>query len=180
MGWFEALGFKPRQLGSGTASATVRRIAAELDALDADRARYLAGFAYLLGRVAHADHDIGGEETAAMEGLLQRVGHLPEDQAVLVVQIAKAQNELFGGTENFLVSRELKRVVRPEELRALLDALFAVAAADGAISGEEESQIRQIASELGLSHGDLVASRAAWSAHRSVLRSLRGDDPSSG
>ena len=95
----------------------------------------------MLGRVANADLDISDVETARMVDLVQRVGKLPEEQAVLVVAIAKSQNRLFGGTENFLVTREFRAVATDGERRELLDCLFAVAAADDAISAEEESQI---------------------------------------
>ena len=88
-------------------------------------------------------------------------------------EIAKAQNLLFGYTENFQVSRELRDLADEPRRRRILDCLFAVSAADDGISGEEESQVRQIASELGFSHGDYVAARAAWAEHRTVLRGLR-------
>jgi tellurite resistance protein len=108
-----------------------------------------------------------------MEELVAEVGKLPAEQAVLVVEIAKAQNRLFGHTENFQVSRELRELADEGQRRRLLDCLFAVSAAEGGISAEEESQVRQIASELGFSHGEYVAARAAWAAHRTVLRGLR-------
>lgn len=159
--------------GSGE-TETVRKIVRELEALEPVRARFLAAFAYLLGRVAHANLEISEEETRKMEEILRRVGHLPESQAVLVVEIAKSQNRLFGGTENFLVAREFREVSTPEERQELLDCLFAVAAADEAISGAEEAQIRQIASELGFTHREFVAARSAWSEKRTVLRGLGG------
>ena len=37
---------------------SIRRIAGELDALPADERRYIAGFAYVLARAAHADLEI--------------------------------------------------------------------------------------------------------------------------
>ena len=149
---------------------TVRRIVAELEAIEPKRARYLAAFAYILGRVAHADLDISTEETREMEEIVQRLGHLSVDQAILVVQIAKSQNRLLGGTENFLVTREFKQLTTPVERRELLDCLFAVSAADESISTIEEAQIRQIAGELGLSHSEYVEARSAYSRHREVLR----------
>lgn len=161
---------------SAAETATVRRIVERLEALPADRARYVAAFAYVLSRVAHADLDITAEETERMEELVRERGGLPGEQAVLVVEIAKSQNRLFGGTENFLVTREFARLASPEERRELLDALFAVAAADGGISGAEESQIRQIASELGFTHRQYVDARSGWSEHREVLRGLSGGD----
>jgi uncharacterized tellurite resistance protein B-like protein len=149
---------------------TVRRIVGELDHLDADRARYLAAFAYVLSRVAGADLHISEVETEKMVDVLQRVGHLPAAQAILVVQIAKSQHRLFGGTENFLVTREFREIASDVQREELLDCLFAVSAADDAISGDEEAQIWQIASELGFSHSDYVKARLAYSDKRTVLR----------
>lgn len=164
----------PSQAGD---TETVRKIVRRLEALEPARARYLAAFAYLLARVAHADLEISDEETRAMEEIVHRLGHLPEDQAILVVQIAKSQNRLLGGTEDFLVAREFRQIASEEERRELLNCLFAVSAADESISAEEEAQVRQIASELGLSHRDYIEARAAYSEKRSVLRSLRGEAP---
>jgi uncharacterized tellurite resistance protein B-like protein len=149
---------------------TVRRIVGKLDELDPPRARFLAAFAYVLSRVAGADLDISADETAKMVDLVQRVGHLPEAQALIVVEIAKSQNRLFGGTENFLVTREFRDIATDEQRQELLECLFAVSAADDAIRGEEESQIWQIASELGFSHADYVRVRLAYSHKRTVLR----------
>ena len=154
-------------------TATVRKIVAELESMDTEKARYVAAFAYILGRVAHADLDISEVETRKMEEVIRRLGHLPEDQAVLVVQIAKSQNRLFGHTENFLVTREFAQVSTPEQRQELLDCLFAVSAADESITSAEEAQIRQIASELGFSHRQFVEARKLYSEHREVLKSMR-------
>jgi uncharacterized tellurite resistance protein B-like protein len=158
---------------------TVRKIVAELEAMDADQARYAAAFAYILGRVGHADLHFSDEETRKMEEIVLRLGHLPEKQAILVVQIAKSQNRLFGGTENFLVTREFADVSSPEQRQELLDCLFEVSAADDSISGAEEAEIRQIASELGFSHRDFVAARSGYSQHREVLKPLLGGNQKS-
>ena len=149
---------------------TVRRIVGELDKLEAARARYLAAFAYVLSRVAGADLDISDVETAEMVRLVERVGHLPEAQAIVVVEIAKSQNRLFGGTENFLVTREFREIATDEQRRELLECVFAVAAADQAITGEEEAQIWQIASELGFRHEEYVQVRLKYSDKRTVFR----------
>ena len=152
---------------------TVRRIVAELEALEPEKARYIAAFAYIMGRVAHADRQISAEETQAMEEIVRKLAHLPEAQAVLVVEIAKSQNRLFGGTENFLVTREFAEISTPDQRQELLDCLFAVSAADESISSVEEAQIRQIASELGFSHREYVEARSVYSRHREVLKPLR-------
>ena len=151
---------------------TVRRIVGELEALDPATARYLAAFAYILSRVAHADLDISPEETVKMEEILRDLGHLPPEQAVLVVQIAKSQKTLFGGTENFLVTREFKEIATREQREELVDCLFAVSAADDAISVTEEEEIRRIATELGFDHRDYVDARSRYSDYRDVIRGL--------
>ena len=149
---------------------TVKRIVHELDELDPHRARYLAALAYVLSRVAGADLTISEAETARMVDLVSRTGQLAEAQAVLVVEIAKHQHRFFGGTENFLVTREFREIASEEERRRLLDSLFAVSAADHAISAEEEAQIWQIASELGFSHPEYVKVRLGYADMRTVLR----------
>jgi uncharacterized tellurite resistance protein B-like protein len=171
VGWFDRLSGRGEQVEAG--SAAVRRIAAGLAALPPQEARTLAAFAYLLGRVAVADHEVSAAESARMEQLVVEVGKVPPEQAVLVVEIAKAQNRLVGHVENFQVSRELRELADEPQRRRVLDCLFAVSAAEAGISAEEESQVRQIASELGFSHGEYVAARAAWAEHRTVLRGLR-------
>ena len=149
---------------------TVRRIVAELDKLDPDRARYLAAFAYVLSRVAGADFQITEIETVKMVELVHRLGQLTEAQAVLVVEIAKSQQRLFGGTENFLVTREFREIASEEQRSDLLRCLFAVAASDASISSEEEAQLWQIAGELGFSRAEFVEVRSQFSELRSVLQ----------
>ena len=152
---------------------TVKRIVAELESLPAGRARFLAAFAYVLSRVAHADSRITADETEAMREIVRKLGHLPEPQAVLVVEIAKHQARLFGGTENYLVTREFRELATDEQRLELLDCVFAVAASDGAISTIEESQAGQIARELGFTQPEYASALAAHAEHRTVLRSLR-------
>jgi len=165
------LGASPEPSATHSAGTeSVRRIVARLEALDPARARFIAAFAYILGRVANADLDISADESRSMEDLVRERGRLPEDQALLVVEIAKSQNRLFGGTENFLVPREFSEIASRQERLDLLDCVFAVSAADGSISVVEEEQARRIASELGLSHRQYVETRARYSAHRDVMK----------
>ena len=154
-------------------TATVRRIVGKLESLPPDRARHVAAFAYILGRVANADLEISAEETREMERLVREHGGLDEEQAILVVQIAKSQNQLFGATEDYLVTREFKQLTTVEERKRLLDCLFAVSAADDSISSAEETLAREIASELGLEHQDYVAIRARYSDKREVMKGLK-------
>src|SRR5215510_78595 len=141
--------------------APLRETLDALDNLEPDRARFLAAFAYLLGRVASADQHVSPEETQAMETLVQEHGQLSHEQAMLVVQLAKTSNLLFGGTANFLVAREFSGLATYEQKLALMKCLFALAATDQSISTAEESEIHRIANELRIDHPDLVALRVA-------------------
>ncbi len=183
MSLFRLLGFEQAADGDAPArravggadedTRTMRRIAAELEALPESRARYLAAFAYVLGRAAHADLAISEEETEKMREIVQVLGHLPEAQAVLVVEIAKHQVRLFGGTENFLVSRRFREMSTAAQRIELLDCVFAVSAADESITAVEDGQARQISKELGLTHEEFVAARAGYVEHVEALKALR-------
>ena len=167
------LGYDPDRSTSARESAdteTVRKIVAALDRLEPDRARHIAVFAYILSRVARADLVISEAETRAMEAIVRQAGGLALEQAILVVQMAKTQAILFGGTENYLVTREFNRLATREEKLALLRCLFAVSAADDSISVMEDNEIRRIADELRLTHEDFIAVRSEFRDSLSVLR----------
>ena len=145
--------------------APLRETLEALDHLEPDQARYLAAFAYLLGRVAHADQHVSPEETRAMEALVRDQGQLSQDQAMVVVQLAKTSNRLFGGTANFLIAREFSALASDDQKLALMRCLFALSAADEAISTAEEGEIHRIATELRIERSDLVALRLAHQRH---------------
>ena len=155
---------------------TVRKIVRELDHLPAERARFVAAFAYILSRVAHADLSISDEETRAMEAIVTERAHLPQEQAIIVVQMAKTQSLLFGGTENYLVTREFNRIASREEKVALLHCLYAVSSADREITSVEDRVIRQIADELLLEHHDYIAVRSSFREHLTVLKDPKSPD----
>jgi len=147
---------------TSTDSDAVARIAAALDRLEPDEARYLAAFAFMLSRLAAADHVITPDEARTMERLLGEKGALPFDQAALVVDMAKTQQDLFGATEDFLVTRELRRVASYEQRVHMIDCLFAVATADGRVHIQEGSEIGRIARELRVEAADLTRIRLQY------------------
>ena len=154
--------------------APLRETLNALDQFEPDRARYLAAFAYLLGRVAHADRQVSAEETVAMEASVREHGQLAQDQAMVVVQLAKTSNLLFGGTADFLVAREFSSVATYEQKLALMRCLFAVSATDEAISTAEEGEIHRIANELRIDRPDLIALRVANQRHLPGLSGSSG------
>lgn len=141
-----------------------------LTGLDPAQARYIAGFAYILSRVAGADHHVSDAESAMMERLVAERAGLPPEQAALVVQIARTQTARHRGTEDFIVTRELAAMATREQKLALLDCLFAVSSTDSSIRTVEDNEIRRIASELKLEHADFIAVRSAHAGKLEVLR----------
>ena len=158
-----------------TAGDAIRRIASELERLPPDEARYVAAFAYVLSRVAAADHDISDEEAAQMERLVRDKASLSADQATLVVQIARSQQRLFGGTDDFLVTRELAEMATHDQKLAIVDCLFAVAAADQSVRVAETNEIAKIARQLRVDPADVSRLRLKYRDH---LAARHGLDPS--
>ena len=83
-----------RTLGLGTddearhETETVAEIATVLTSLPPERARLLAAFTYLLGRVAFADHEVSDAERAVMETRLATEGDVSAAQAQHMLSIA--------------------------------------------------------------------------------------------
>jgi uncharacterized tellurite resistance protein B-like protein len=147
---------------SRSETATVRKIAAQLERLDPEMARYLAAFAYVLARIAHADLSIDAKETATMEAIVIKLADLAPEEAALVVEIAKSQARLLGGTENYVVTRQFRDISTRDQRCKLLECLYAVAAADGSITGPESGEIIAIGEELVFTRSESNALRSAY------------------
>jgi uncharacterized tellurite resistance protein B-like protein len=137
---------------------TVSEIATVLQGLPAERARLLAAFTYLLGRVAFADHDVSAAERTIMEGRLATEGDVTPDQARHLVQLAVQATSSHGAAEDYQVAREFELLASREEKLQLLRALFTVSAQHG-ITTLEDNEISRIASVLRLERRDVTALR---------------------
>lgn len=154
-------------------TATVRRIVARLEAMPPERARLLASAAYTLARAAHADLDISDEETAAIEAELRREGSSDEPTAVLITQMAKLQANTVGGTEDYVVTREFKALASDSQRLDVLRGCFAISAASGSISAEENAVLNQIAAELDIEAATLNEIRGEYHDRLSSVQRLR-------
>ena len=149
---------------------SVRKIVELLEGTSPERARFLGAFAYLLARVAHADFHVSEEEISKMREILRERGGLPPSQAEAVAELAKQQNIHEGSTEDFLVTREFRRIATREEMLHLLDCLFALSASHGDVSVIEDNTIRQIASELNLEHHEFIQIRSRYRDNLEIFR----------
>jgi uncharacterized tellurite resistance protein B-like protein len=171
----------PRQSGSDPgeqADEALHPIASALDALDPDRARFFAAFAYVLARVAGADLQMDRSETDSMAETLAKLTGIPEDEARLVVEIACSRMDDLEASHNYLVTREFGRLSDTREKIQLLECLYAVAAADGVITGDETNEVASIAEEIGLSRADATALRSRFRDKLAEFRKLKGEGAS--
>ena len=152
---------------------TVRRIVAKLEAMPPEQARLIASAAYTLARAANADLDISDEETAAIERELQSSEAIDEATAVLVTEMAKLQAKTVGGTEDYVVTREFKKLADDAQRVAVVRACYAVMAANGTISAEETGTINEIADELDIDEDVLRSIRAEYHEKFSSVQQIR-------
>jgi uncharacterized tellurite resistance protein B-like protein len=152
---------------------TVRRIVAKLESMPPEQARLIASAAYTLARAANADLDISDEETAAIERELQSSEALDEATAVLVTEMAKLQAKTVGGTEDYVVTREFKKLADDAQRIAIVRACYAVMAANGTISAEETGTINEIADELDIDEDVLRSIRAEYHDKFSSVQQVR-------
>jgi len=107
----------------------------------------LAAFALALTRVASADQQIDEEENTAIRRILLEVSHLSEGEAELVMQLSHSMLGIHGIGPQPMAGDIAVDFQRRQEW---LEALHAVAAADGEVTPEELAEIDRIAAELGL------------------------------
>jgi uncharacterized tellurite resistance protein B-like protein len=172
------MAFLSRFLGASSGSTgsddpqSVQVLLEKLAPLSEDKARELACFAYVLGQVASADQEITESERQSICGLLQDKGGLPFDQARLVAEVALEEARHKGGTQDYLVTRQLQTLVSKERREEILDCLLAVAAADGVIVSSEEYELKKIARQLGFQDKAFFEALGRYRQYRSVLKGL--------
>jgi uncharacterized tellurite resistance protein B-like protein len=155
---------------SGSGTSALDTIADALEHMDPAEARQTAAFAYLLSRVAHADHDVTESERESMERMLiDRIGLEPE-RAAIVATLATSHLIHARGTEDYAVTREFGLAASPDEKRELVDAMFAVCAADSSIITVEDNEIRRVANGIGIEHADFVTIRNRYRDRLAVLK----------
>jgi len=152
---------------------SIRRIAGELDALPAEERRYIAGFAYVLARAAHADLEISRDELDYMEKAVVEVGHVRDAQAVLVVEMARNMAELYGATDDYVVTRAFAENSTREQRESLLRTAFAVGAADDSITAAESAELNEIGKELGFRADEIDDIRNEFREQLAAIQAMR-------
>lgn len=118
---------------------------------------HLALLGGLMGIVAHADHDISERELAEIERQLAARGMFDSDALGLLIAII--QEESVRGLDRHRLIAEYTGDANLEERVELLDMLFGIAAADGALTHAELEELRAISSALHLGHKQYIAAK---------------------
>ena len=153
-------------------TSSVRMIGAALSGMPPARARFVAAFAYLLGRAANANMEVSDAERAEMSRIGEVAG-LDAETTKLVMDLSATLSTEFGATEDFLVTREFKAISTMEERHRLLRACFLVMAADDEIDANEAWLVNRVAEELDVERADLNNIRAEFYERLASVKAVR-------
>lgn len=135
------------------------RLGIHIDELGVDQrevyALALAGG--LLAHVARADEEVTPAEHDKIVAILKEWWHLDHARATLVAEVALAESA--ASLDFFRLAKEFAESTTVEQRERFLDALFAVALADGELSGAESAEISRITAAINLPHDRFVAAR---------------------
>lgn len=111
----------------------------------------------LLARVARVDAEVTPAEHDQIVAILEEWWHLDHARATLVAEVALAESA--ASLDFFRLSKEFAESTTVEQRERFLDALFAVAIADGELSSAESAEISRITAAINLPHDRFVAAR---------------------
>lgn len=111
----------------------------------------------LLVRVAFADHHYRASEVGQIDRILSATFSLKPLQAAKLRATCESLERHAPGTPEF--AQILRDEVPYEDRKALADAMWSVALADGKRDDEEEDMLQEIENALGLTPEDIKAAR---------------------
>lgn len=108
----------------------------------------------LMARVAYVDRQVQEGEFNSMVSAIKDNWELSDIEAAMVAE--SAVSAINQGLDYYRLSRRFFESTNEEERVRFMDALFAVADADGRVSYEEIEEIRTIATVLKLTHKQFI------------------------
>ncbi len=153
------------------ASQLYDTVRAHLRGADDDSVRIVTAIAGLLATVAYADREWSDKEEQRLRAELGRVNGLEAD-GVAAIQSALRENVVeISTTQTPHYTRDLRALADRDLRLEVLDVLVDLAAADGSISFDEVTVLRNTATALGLTQDDYNAIQDRYRDKLSFLHS---------
>ncbi len=153
--------------GGEALAAAVRH---ELPEADAETVEVVTAMTGLLGAIAYADRDFSEPEQSRTLLDLERIQGMTAAGAAAIVKVLREHVVAISSVGIPHYCRALRELGDRELRLQVLEALVALAAADGSIDLSEVNLLRQVTSSLGLSQDDYFE---AQTRYRDQLASLR-------
>jgi uncharacterized tellurite resistance protein B-like protein/DnaJ-domain-containing protein 1 len=125
--------------------------------IPAEEARKLALAGGILATVARVDANVAEAERERIVAALEQGWGISRERAVLVAEAAIEESK--ANLDPYTLTYAFSQSASVEERVGFLDALFAVAAADGAISSEESAEISRITNAIRLEQRHFVEAK---------------------
>jgi uncharacterized tellurite resistance protein B-like protein len=150
--------------------ALAAAVRAELSAADRDTQAIVTAIAGLLGGVAYADRNYAAEEEAHVRAALTRVQGMTENGVEAVLRVLRDHIITITTVQSPRYCRTLVELADEELRHQVLSMLVELAAADGNLSHDEVTLLRNTTTALGLAQADYNALQAP---HRDKLGALK-------
>lgn len=150
--------------------ALARAVRTHLPDVDSETVRIITAIAGLLGGVAYADRQYSQDEAAAVRAQLETIAGLTSRGVESIVASLKEHLVEISTVQSPRYCRTLVELADRDLRLRVLGMLVDIAAADGNLSTEETTLLRNTATSLGLTQSDY---NALQNAHRDKLNVLR-------
>jgi uncharacterized tellurite resistance protein B-like protein len=153
--------------GSEALQAAVQR---ELPSADAETVQVVSALTGLLGAVAYADRNFSAAEEDRLLVELSRIQGMTASGAQTIAGVLRSQVVAISSVSIPHYCRALRELGDRELRLEVLEALIALAAADGVIDQTEVNVVRQVTHSLGLSQADYNDAQARYRDKLAALR----------
>lgn len=130
----------------------------------------ITAYAGIIGKISYADMEISSVEADRMQNIFETVLKLSKTSASLLVSILETHRIQLFSVEDHFYSRLVNELLSLDEKKALLEASFEVAAADGSVSKEEDVVLYDVSRSMHLSHRDFVEVKKRYAKYLDVLK----------
>lgn len=159
-----------KQTEESNQSELYQELKNELPDLEDTEVIKIACVSGLMARVAYVDFKLEASELKHISKVLQEWTEFDQQTIDKISQVAVRHIKELAGLENHLYVYPLRDVLDRDSRFKIVEALFALAAADGSVENVESEEIRMISKGLELSDRHFMVARAKVAEHIAALR----------